>query len=257
MLVWDLIRTCLKRWYIIVLGFALVGAGGFWVYQNTPVSYEVTGSVVLIPPRDSVLVGDNPYLYLGGLEQALGVLSVRMMSSEVMDPLSERFPDTEYTLGKDITTTGPIMSITIVGSDEIHTLEALTNVIELVPQQMASLQDSLDVPEGSRITTQTLAADVKPEVLTKERTRMVAMVGAAGLTAVLLFTALFDRMITFIRNRKKSRGPKNSSGIRAARAENISKNDSEPPTAQKLEFDQPVETLEPLAQSSALANDGR
>ena len=230
MLIWDLLRTCLKRWYIIVIGLALVGAGSYFVYDKTPLTYEANGSVVLIPPRDSVLVGDNPYLYLGGLEQALGVLSVRMMSSEVMDTLQERHPKMEYTLGKDTTTAGPIMAITVVSSDEAMTLPALGSVIDLVPEQMGRLQEDLNVPKNSRITTQTLAMDEKPKVLTKDRTRMVAIVVAGGVTGVLLFTALFDRILHTFKDRRAQHGAaKESRGTRRKSKNALDKEPAERP----------------------------
>lgn len=216
MLVWDFIRTSLARWYIIVAGLILTVAGSYFVYQNASVSYQATASVVLIPPKDSVVIGDNPYLYLGGLDQALGVVAVRMSSSEVSIPLAERFPGAAFTIAKDATTTGPIMAIGVTGNDATRTLTLLDTVVGLVPQQLSELQSTLDVPAGSRISSLTLAQDNQPAVLTKDRTRAVLVVGAAGATMTLLFTAALDKLL--VRRREKHAGkPPAAEGSRRRR----------------------------------------
>lgn len=205
MLVWDFVRTCLKRWYIIVAGLLLTAVGVYGTYQNTPITYEATASLVLIPPKDSVVIGDNPYLYLGGLDQALGVVSVRMTSPDVTKLLRRQYPDSTFTVAKDMTTTGPIMAINVTGSDAGSTLSLLGSVVDLVPRQLADLQEALNVPKGSRIGSLPLAQDDEPTALTKDRLRAVLVIGAAGATLTLLLTAGFDRLMISRRDRRSRR----------------------------------------------------
>ena len=77
----DMLRSLLRRWYIVVLGVILTVAGVYGAYTVTPVTYSATSTVVLLPPEKSVKDGDNPYLYLGGLGQALNVLVITMNSA--------------------------------------------------------------------------------------------------------------------------------------------------------------------------------
>jgi len=202
----------LKRWYIIVAGLLLTVVGAYGTYQSTPITYEATASLVLIPPKDSVVIGDNPYLYLGGLDQALGVVSVRMTSPDVTKLLRQQYPNSTFTVSKDLTTTGPIMAINVTGSDARSTLNLLGSVVDLVPRQLTDLQEALNVPKGSRIGSLPLAQDDEPTALTKDRLRAVLVVGAAGSASTLLMTAGFDRLMLSRLDRRSRRSPSRKKG---------------------------------------------
>ena len=141
----DLLFSCLRRWYFLLLGLLLTGAGTYYVYLSIEPTYEANASVVLIPPKVAVMTGDNPYLYLGGLDQALGVLQVKVASPEVLDKLTGGREDAEVSIGKDATTSGPIAAIKVSAKDAAGTMQLLDAALKQVPQTL----DELQTPPGS------------------------------------------------------------------------------------------------------------
>src|SRR5690606_7298680 len=135
-----LLFSCLRRWYVLVLGLVLAGMGSYYVFNSIEPTYEAKASVVLIPPKVAVTVGDNPYLYLGGLDQALGVLQVKITSPEVVESLVEKYAGAEIAVAKDATTSGPIAAITVSAQPADDTIVLLNQTLAAIPATLQSLQ---------------------------------------------------------------------------------------------------------------------
>ncbi|MFQ4147836.1 hypothetical protein AAGW05_03925 [Arthrobacter sp. LAPM80] len=159
-------------------------------------SYEAKASIVLLPPSVAVTVGDNPYLYLGGLDQALGVLQVKAASPEVSGPLLEKFPGSTIAMSKDGTTSGPIMAVTVAGPNATETMALLQASMDLIPATLASLQKEAKVPASSVITALPLSLDTKPTKIAKKQIQMTAMAALGGLAGTLLATGFIDRLMS-------------------------------------------------------------
>ncbi|MEO8219695.1 MAG: hypothetical protein ABI563_02770 [Specibacter sp.] len=196
MFVRDMLVSCLRRWYFVVLGLIITGVATYFAFNMVLPTYEAKASIVLIPPAVAVTVGDNPYLYLGGLEQALGVLQVKASSPEVAAPLLDKFPGSSMAISKDPTTSGPIMAITVAADTPEQTMALLKGTLELVPSTLTSLQTELKVPAASVITSMPLSLDVEPTKIAKKQIQMTAMAGVGGLAATLLITGFIDRLMS-------------------------------------------------------------
>lgn len=201
----DLYASVKRRWYVMVVGLLLTAAASVYGYQEAPVKYEASGSVALIPPPTAVISGDNPFLYMGGLEQALGVLTVKLNSPAVQRPIAETYPDVQYTTTRDSSTNGPIVLISVTGSSSEDTLGALRYVLDAVPDTLASLQDALDLSPGARMTSMPLAMDEQAEVSDSTRTRMLLALAALGSAGSLLVAGQFDKVILRRRARRSDR----------------------------------------------------
>lgn len=207
----DLAKGLLRRWYLVLFGILVTGFGGYMIFQIVPVNYEATSSIVLVPPATAVIEGENPYLYMGGLDQALSVLTVRMSAPLVADPILKDQPGLNFSIGKDVTTTGPIMLVGAEGPTEAQTLQVLDEVIKVVPENLAILQEQLGIPENARITTMTIVTDTKAKEVTKKQMRAFLGVVALGLGTTVLATGLLDRLIM---GRKAKRLPDNTQSHR-------------------------------------------
>lgn len=201
----DLLMSCLRRWYFLVLGLLITVAGTYLAYTHIAPTYEANASVVLIPPKVAVTVGDNPYLYLGGLDQALGVLQVKMASPEVSDGPTNSHADYEILISKDATTSGPIAAIKVSAPTENETMSLLGDTVAMVPKTLASLQQEQRVPKSSMITSMVLSQDLEPVEINKRQIQMTAVVLVAGASSSLLLTGLLDRLLTGRKERKASR----------------------------------------------------
>lgn len=199
MFVRDLILSSLRRWYFLLAGLILTGVATYLVFGMVSPTFEAKASMVLIPPKVAVTVGDNPYLYLGGLDQALGVLQVKVASPSESAALIDRYPGAEVSIGKDATTSGPIISIQVSANDANDTMELLKGAVSLVPKTLSAMQTELKVPDKSMISVLELASDNEPTKVTKKQLQMTMLVAAGGASASLLGTGLLDRLI----NRRK------------------------------------------------------
>ncbi|MGX1163218.1 hypothetical protein FBY31_2732 [Arthrobacter sp. SLBN-100] len=191
----DLFASLRRRWYLVIAGVLLTAALAFVVYGRAPVRYEATGSVALVPPPTAVISGDNPFLYMGGLEQALGVLTVKLNSPDVQRGIVGKYDSVEYSTSRDPSTNGPIVLVTVTAAREEDALKALDDVLGAVPQNLNSLQDSLNVSEPSTVTSLPLSSDEEAGIDDSARTRMTLSFGAAGIAGTLLLTGQLDKVL--------------------------------------------------------------
>ncbi len=200
----DLYTSVLRRWYFVLSGIIITAILATLVYSEVPVKYEATASVALIPPPTAVISGDNPFLYMGGLEQALGVLTVKLNSPAVRETIESSFPEASYSTARDSSTNGPIILISVSGASEADTLGTLQSVVSAVPTTLADLQDSLSLESSARISSMSLAQDETVTVTNGTRTRALLAVIAFGGAASLMLTGLLDRLLIRRGNRRAS-----------------------------------------------------
>ena len=192
----DLKASLLRRWYLVLGGLLLTAGICTAAYQLVPATYQAQASVVMLPPNSSVSKGGNPYLYLGGLGQALDVLTRALQADSAQRPITDAHPDSTYTALPDTTTTGPILLVTVDGPTPGETLATLHAVLASVPPALVSLQDGLGVAANSRITSMNLAADEQPTKIQKDQTRALLAAAAVGLVATVLLTGVIDGLLT-------------------------------------------------------------
>lgn len=239
MFVRDMLISCLRRWYFLVIGLIITGFITYFAFVTVSPTYEAKGSIVLIPPAVAVTVGDNPYLYLGGLDQALGVLQVKVVSPEIAGPLTDRYPGANITIANDATTSGPIMSVAVSANSPGETMELLRGAMELVPTTLGQLQKELNVPAQSVIASMTLSADLEPTIVAKKQIQMTAIAAVGGLAATLLLTGFIDRLMSRRREKKNKKdvnspdapfGPMQLVAGQAPQSEPLAVNDTGQPT---------------------------
>ncbi|MGO4192035.1 hypothetical protein AB4Y67_10230 [Arthrobacter sp. YAF17] len=209
MLLHDLGRGLLRRWYFVVIGVLLTACGALLLASVVPPTHRATARVVLIPPPSLVSADGNPYLFLGGLEQALGVLTVKLGSEATSEQILEAYPDGSYTAVKDTLSPGPIMLITAESESSDGTLQVLDAVLRVVPENLENMQDQLNIPDASRITALTIVREDATTKVLQSQLRAVLGGVALGLSMTVLLTGLLDRLLT---SRKKKAGRRHASG---------------------------------------------
>lgn len=205
MFVRDLIVSCLRRWYLLLVGLILAVVLAYAAFGAVSPTYEAKASMVLVPPQVAVTTGENPFLYLGGLDQALGVLQVKVTAPEIADPLLNKYDNAEVSVAKDDETSGPILVVLVTGQDPESTMGLLRGMQKTVPATLTDLQKQLKVPEASVIGILTLAADDEPTVVRKKQIQLTAVAGALGAGGTVLLTGLADGLILRRRDRKAAR----------------------------------------------------
>jgi uncharacterized protein involved in exopolysaccharide biosynthesis len=211
MLASQLLRSSLRRWYVVVLGLLLTGGLTYYVYSQIEPTYEISGTAVLLPGSSTVPEGGNGFLYLGGLNPALEVL-MRSANSDatVTEILGDDPGSTSYTVVRDLDASGPIVLVTATSDTEAEARSTLRAVLDILPERLATLQTDVAVPDAARMSVLDLAVDEEPTALTSARTRAVLAVAGVGIVATLLLTALVDGLLLSLARRRADRRARNA-----------------------------------------------
>lgn len=193
----DLGSALRRYWYIVLIGAVVTTLLGAVTFASVSPTYTSRANVILLPPESSVGPAGNPYLYLGGLTEALDVL-VRTLNA---DDTSRHITDDggQYLVVRDQSTTGPIILLEATGESADESVGTLEEVLDVLPPTLDELQADLDVPESSRITAQLLTIDEDAEVSDQSRIQAAGAVVGAGLATTVLLTGL----VTGLRDRHR------------------------------------------------------
>ncbi|MDR6636658.1 hypothetical protein [Paenarthrobacter nitroguajacolicus] len=186
----------------MLLGLLLTVAFCYLVQQTTPEKYKSQASLVIMPSAHSVGEDGNPYLNLGGMGEALDILTRRLSSEEVRKQIAADFPNATYTAETDKGTSGAILLITATSPDPNDSLGTTQAVMKTAPTLLGQMQEALNVPETSRISTMTLLVDGKATPETKARTQILLISAAGGVGLTLVLVVLVDSLLKTRATRK-------------------------------------------------------
>lgn len=181
----EVVKTVLRRWYVVVAGLVLTAALGYVAYSSTPPVYEASGTVLLLPPEDQVSAEgiQNPFLQLNNLDVPTSLVVARLNGDEVREQILDQQPDALYEVSTDPTMRGPVVLAQVSAGSPEATIDTLELVLAAAPQALADLQRQQDVPKGDSITSMQLAADLDATAVTRATTR--ALVAAVGVGLAL------------------------------------------------------------------------
>ncbi|WP_213816487.1 hypothetical protein [Glaciihabitans sp. dw_435] len=197
----DLMRSLARRWYFLIVGLVVTAGLAIAAFRVIPVSYDSQASLVLLPPKTSTQTVGNPFLLLGGLSQAVDILTRTVQSDEVSAALLDANPGAKFTIDADRSTTGPIILITSTAPTAAESLAMTADVAAAVPTSLTELQSSLSVPNNSRIGVMTLTVDEKGTLDAKTRTEAVLGITAVGIVLSVFLIGLIDGLLRSRRRR--------------------------------------------------------
>lgn len=210
----DTLRVMVRRWYVLLLGLALSAGLGWVVHVSVPTSYEADTSILLMPAETVVdeEVG-NPYLYMGGMADALDVLVIRAGAEQVRADVLDDFPGADYTIGSHPTTPTPIVDVTAEGASGEESLALMQAATASVIETLDVMQDELGLPDAARIRPAELTVDPVATELTGQANKAAVAAVGAGVLVTLMMTALVDGVVAR-RSRNRSRSRSRSEGGR-------------------------------------------
>ncbi|MBB5642773.1 hypothetical protein [Cryobacterium roopkundense] len=197
----ELPKIIARRWAVTLMGVLITTGLCLILVWSVPISYSARTSIVLLPPVTVVADGGNPYLYLGGLGQALDVLTRKLNADEFRAPIEETKSGMTYSAYADTTTSGPILIIEGTGPTAAAALDEMNAAVSAVPSALEDLQGSLSIPDKARITLAAVAVDTKPKADLKNRIQAVGAVGALGIVLTLMAAAYRDGVLATRRAR--------------------------------------------------------
>jgi hypothetical protein len=161
--------------------------------------------VALIPSHQSSIVnGNNPYLSFGGSENIAGDIVLRqMMAPQTVAALADRGYGESYEIVDDPATSGPILDITVTGSNQSAVESTLQGVTAATQAKLTALQAYLKPTD--RITSIVASQDPSAHLLVSKKARLVVLVLGLGLILTYAIPQIVDAEITRRRDRRGGR----------------------------------------------------
>jgi hypothetical protein len=193
-----------RRWYVVLVGVLAVLALCWGTAVLVPAQYDVTSTVLLLPP-ETIVDGEpvNPLMNLGGLDGVTDVLST------AFEDTSEAGLDAEYTVERDLTLAGPVVLVNVSDTSPKDALGVQTLLLDRLPVKLDELQEAVGVPNSARITSTVLTEDDTPKSNRKSQIRAVLVVAVVGLAGTYLAASALDGVIL---GRRRSRGARKRPG---------------------------------------------
>ncbi|MFF2275652.1 hypothetical protein [Agromyces sp. NPDC058126] len=196
----SVLRTAGRRWYILLAGLIATAGLLTLVPRYVPVTYDLTASVLLLPPANAVApTGEtkpvlNPFLDLGGLDIAAGVLANSLTDTRTVDQIAPEGSGIEYTVEEDASVSGSVLEFAVNARTEAEARGALAELLELGEARLLQLQDEVAAAPAFQLRLMTVTDNTVAEPNPGNLVRAMIVVGAAGLVLTLLFAVSFDAL---------------------------------------------------------------
>lgn len=187
--------SCRRRWYLVVVLIVASTALCWMAAGKIQPSYDAKASLVLIPPRTPDDPDANRYLDLGSLSNSVDVLSRSMISEDTAKLLEKAAPGAEYDVSHDLTTSAPIVLVSVSSKERASAAAMLDAVIGQIPRDLTQLQDEIGVKPQFRITALVVSQDSKPIPNQKTRARLLGVLVVALLFGSAVLIAVVDGLL--------------------------------------------------------------
>ncbi len=185
----------LQRWYFTAAGLLVTLLLCFLAASAVPVKYQATAQILVLPPKTSVGNGGNPYLALGGLQAAADVLARAMSDADTYAKVRAAGVSGTYTVARDLTTSGPVLLVNADDSTPDGALKTLHGILSQAAPRLAQLQDSLNVPDSTRLTSNVFTKDPGAAAQRKSQIRALLVAFAAGVFATIMLVSAGDSLL--------------------------------------------------------------
>jgi len=190
----ELFRAMGRRWYVVVVGVLVVTGFAFLTLRVIPLSYDVKSSILLLPPTSTLDKGDNPFLNLGGLDVAAGVLAKSLTDSESTRSIVPTASTAKYTVQKDASVSGAVLEVAVSDTSASGAFRILDAVLSLADRRMRDLQVSAKALPASEIRLMVITNNTVAEPNFSSLARTLIVVVAAGLVFTLLLAVSVDAL---------------------------------------------------------------
>jgi hypothetical protein len=185
-------RTLRRRWILtsFLLLLTLVATAGAWKKISGPDQAE--SMVALFPSKQAAKPnGNNPLMSYGGSESVAGdIVQRQVMSPPFAAKLASEGYAASFTMADDPTSTGPIVDITVTGSNQAEVANTLAGVTRAFQTQLTSLQAAY--PPANRITSLVISSQPTPKLLVSKKARDIVVILGLGLVLTYAIPQIVD-----------------------------------------------------------------
>jgi hypothetical protein len=205
-------RTLRRRWILtsFLLLLTLVAAVGAWKKISGP--YQAESMVALFPSKQAAKPnGNNPLMSFGGSESVAGdIVQRQVMSPPFAAKLASQGYGASFTMADDPTSTGPIVDITVTGSNQAEVASTLVGVTRAFQTQLTLLQAAY--PPANRITSLVVSTQPTPKLLVSKKARDIVVVLGLGLVLTYAIPQIVDGELRRRRSNRDRRATATFSG---------------------------------------------
>lgn len=196
-------RTLRRRWILTTFLFLLTLAAALAAWVKLPGPYQAESMTVLYPSQQASRPnGDNPLMSFGGSLNVAGDIVLREVSApSYAAQLAAHGYTSSFTIADDPNTTGPILDVTVTGSNQSQVEQTLTGVTAAVKNQLAAIQQGYK--PANRITSQVVSNQPTPKLLLSKKARTIVIVLGLGLVLTFAIPQVVDAEIA---KRRGARG---------------------------------------------------
>ncbi|WP_285101170.1 hypothetical protein [Promicromonospora sp. MEB111] len=197
----DVIAALGRRWIVTVVGLLATAGLVYGASTIEPPVYTARALVLLVPSEQVVGEGGNPFLALGGLDLPARVVVAYYESDVAKERFSSGSADAEYVVAIEESTRGPVISVDVTDVSPAATLETLELLTSSIPVELERLQEEVDAPKNTVVSTLVLAKDERAKTDNSGTVRMVIAAGGIGLVATVVAAVAVDGLV-----RSRTRG---------------------------------------------------
>jgi hypothetical protein len=192
-----LLRAIRARWWLtgVLLGLMVMGLGAG--VAVLPWTSRGEASVVFLSSRVvSKQSGGNPYLvFASSLTVSAEVVGRRLMDDQTVQAMRKQGYTAAYQVGVAPDSAGPVLSITVTGTDPKTTEATLKALEAAVSAQLETLQSGMR--QDARITAEVISSTDRPLRVSRPKIQLLGelLIVGLGVSAglLLLLQALADR----------------------------------------------------------------
>ncbi|MEZ5149958.1 hypothetical protein ACWDTG_07110 [Rhodococcus zopfii] len=222
----DVARSCFRRWYVLLPLLAITAWYSYSTYSSVQPVYYANTIIGLAPPsvrQDSPTAGGeirrNGLLDVGGASLVANLTALGLREPAVVDRVAAAGGSPDYT-AKAFPTPPPNPQLPMVFVEQTSADPAeVTKTLELVAAQaevtLRTLQQQARVPEDQMVTPFVVTPPGTPVAAMPTRTRSTLAILAAGTGLSIVVTVLVDVLLTRLRSaRQKPVRPSTSANRR-------------------------------------------
>lgn len=204
-----LLQRFQRRWPVALLGLLATVLLAVAVLSLVPARYVAKADLLLTPPPAAPTAttngNPNPYIQLGGLLPLADVVARNMMSSGVRTQLHAKGVSSSYTVVRDTTTDGPLLTVTTTGNSPAAALKDLSTIIGAAGPQLNQLQSGETVPAKDRVKIAAVAKDSVASISRKSQIRAMLVAVVGGLVGTAVAVSVVDSILARRRARRLRR----------------------------------------------------
>lgn len=211
----DLCGILRRRWYVVVLGIALL-AGALHVVASRPSVYSSQVDVVFLAPKSArypnvIEQTSASLIAIAGLIErevnkgvdvpATASAAVTLAGEGVRDGHAISLPNTGGQWASDFSR--PVLDVQVVGPSEAVVRERLASLVNTVERRLAALQAADRIPQINRVTASSAPASATVFRLDGNRKKAAAAALLLGAGLISIGTVSADRLLNALARKRR------------------------------------------------------